>query len=55
MYNREMLSGEGNTGERWKATTGLISKKGTSHVQYNFFVHFIFAQNNLESYLVRHT
>ena len=50
-----MLIGEGNAGERWKATKGLISKKGTSHVQHNFFVHFIFAQNNLESYLVRHT
>ena len=50
-----MLSGEGNAGERWKATIGLISKKGTSHVQHNFFEHVIFAQNNVESHLVRHT
>ena len=29
-----MLSGEGNAGERWKTTIGLISKKGTLHVQH---------------------
>ena len=33
-----MLSGEGNTGERWKTTIGLISKKATFHVQHTFFV-----------------
>ena len=31
-----MLSGEGNTGERWKTTIGLISKKTTLHVQHTF-------------------
>ena len=35
-----MLSGEGNAGERWKTTIGLISKKATLHVQHNSFVHF---------------
>ena len=35
-----MLSGEGNAGERWKTTIGLISKKATLHVQLTFFVHF---------------
>ena len=35
-----MLSGEGNTGEQWKTTIGLISKKATLHVQHTFFVHF---------------
>ena len=35
-----MLSGEGNTGEQWKTTIGLISKKATLHVQHNSFVHF---------------
>ena len=35
-----MLSGEGNAGERWKTTKGLISKKATLHVQHTFFVHF---------------
>ena len=35
-----MLSGEGNAGERWKTTIGLISKKASLHVQYTFFVHF---------------
>ena len=41
-----MLSGEGNVGERWKTTIGLISqklkknKKTTLHVQHTFFVHF---------------
>ena len=29
-----MLSGEGNAGERWKTTIGLISKKATLHVQH---------------------
>ena len=33
-----MLSGEGNAGERWKTTIGLISKKATLHVQHTFFV-----------------
>ena len=31
-----MLSGEGNAGERWKTTVGLISKKATLHVQHTF-------------------
>ena len=31
-----MLSGEGNAGERWKTTIGLISKKATLHVQHTF-------------------
>ena len=35
-----MLSGEGNAGERWKITIGLISKKATLHVQHTFLVHF---------------
>ena len=38
-----MLSDEGNAGERWKTTIGLISrlaKKANLHVQYTFFVHF---------------
>ena len=35
-----MLSGEGNAGEWWKTTIGLISKKATLHVQHTFFVHF---------------
>ena len=35
-----MLSGEGNAGERWKTTIGLISKKATLHVQLTFFVYF---------------
>ena len=35
-----MLSGEGNAGERWKTTIGLISKKETLHAQHTFFVHF---------------
>ena len=33
-----MLSGEGNAGERWKTTIGLISKKATLHVQHTFFL-----------------
>ena len=35
-----MLSGEGNAGERWKATIGLISKKNNSARAAHFFVHF---------------
>ena len=35
-----MLSGEGNAGEQWKTTIGLISKEATLHVQHTFFVHF---------------
>ena len=35
-----MLSGEGNAGEQWKITIGLISIKATLHVQHTFFVHF---------------
>ena len=35
-----MLSGEGNSGQWWKTTIGLISKKATLHVQHTFFVHF---------------
>ena len=31
-----MLSGEGNAGERWKTTIGLIRKKATSHLQHTF-------------------
>ena len=31
-----MLSCEGNAGERWKTTIGLISKKTTLHVQHTF-------------------
>ena len=31
-----MLSGEGNGGERWNRTIGLISKKATLHVEHNF-------------------
>ena len=31
-----MLSGEGNGGEQWKTTIGLISKKATLHVQHTF-------------------
>ena len=34
-----MLSGEGNAGERWKTTIGLISKKATLHVQHTFFLY----------------
>ena len=36
-----MLSGEGNAGERWKTTIGLISKKATLHVQHTFFCTFL--------------
>ena len=36
-----MLSGEGNAGERWKTTIGLISKKGTLHVQHTLFCTFL--------------
>ena len=35
-----MLSGEGNAGERWKTTRGLISKKTTLHMQHTYFVYF---------------
>ena len=35
-----MLSGEGNAGERWKTTIGLISKTGTFARAAHFFVHF---------------
>ena len=31
-------SGEGNVGERWKTTIGLISKKATLHAQQTFFL-----------------
>ena len=31
-----MLSDEGNAGERWKTTMGLISKKATLHVHHTF-------------------
>ena len=31
-----MLSCEGNAGERWKTTIGLLSKKATLHVQHTF-------------------
>ena len=36
-----MLSGEGNAGEWWKTTIGLISKKGTLHVQHTFLCAFL--------------
>ena len=36
-----MLSDKDNTGERWKTTTGLISKKATLHVQHTFFCTFL--------------
>ena len=36
-----MLSGEGNAGERWKTTIGLIRKKATLHVQHTFFCTFL--------------
>ena len=36
-----MASGEGNAGERWKTTIGLISKKATLHEQHNFFCTFL--------------
>ena len=36
-----MLSGEGNAGERWKTTIGLISKKyNFARAAHFFFVHF---------------
>ena len=35
-----MLSGEGNAGERWKTTIGLISKKNNFARAAHFFVHF---------------
>ena len=35
-----MVSDEDNAGERWKTTTGLISKKAILHVQPTFFVQF---------------
>ena len=36
-----MARGEGNTGERWKTTIGLISKKANLHVQHTFFCTFL--------------
>ena len=36
-----MLSCEGNAGERWKPTIGLISKKATLDVQHIFFCTFL--------------
>ena len=35
-----MLSGEGNAGERWKTTIGLVSKKSNFARAAHFFVHF---------------
>ena len=36
-----MLGGEGNAGERWKTTIGLISKKARSFARAaHFFVQF---------------
>ena len=35
-----MLSDEGNAGERWKTTIGLISKKNNFARAAHFFVHF---------------
>ena len=40
IWNRVMLSGEGNVRERWKTPIGLIRKKATLHVQHPVFVHF---------------
>ena len=36
-----MLSAEGNAGERWKTTIGLISKKGNSACAAHFFCTFL--------------
>ena len=36
-----MLSGEGNAGERWKTTRGLISKNTTLHMQHTYFEYFL--------------
>ena len=36
-----MLREEGNAGERWKTTMGLISKKEPLHVQHTFFWTFL--------------
>ena len=36
-----MLSGEGNAGERWKTTIGVISRKATLHVQHTFLYIFL--------------
>ena len=36
-----MLSGEGNAGERWKTTTGLISKKSNFARAAHFFCTFL--------------
>ena len=35
-----MLSGEGNAGERWNSTIGLISKKNNFALAADFFVQF---------------
>ena len=35
-----MLSGEGNAGEWWKTTIGLISKKSNFATAAHFLVHF---------------
>ena len=35
-----MLSSEGNAGERWKTTIGIIGKKATLLVQHTSFLHF---------------
>ena len=43
-----MLSGEGNAGERWKTTIGLVSKKATLHVQ-NTFLYFSFPFSRFSS------
>ena len=36
-----MLSGEGNAGERWKTTIGLISKKSNFARAAHFFCTFL--------------
>ena len=36
-----MLRGEGNAGEQWKPTIGLISKNATLHVQHTYFFTFL--------------
>ena len=36
-----MLSGEGNAGERWKTTTGLISQKSNFARAAHFFCTFL--------------
>ena len=46
-----MLSGEGNAGEWWKTTIGLISKKSNFARAAHFFVHFFVV--DLHDYIVK--